>query len=811
MANIFDEIDPPKNANIFDQIDPPKGVDNTNAQESSPPEREQKIRAPKGIMEDAWHNIGKPLIEGSALVAGGVAGTMLSAPTLGAAAPVLGTFGAGLMYAQAKEFTSAIDKKMAEVNGEDYNDPGIKGQMLDMLANARDGMMNWMLGESAGTAAMGLIKPILAPGAKAGSNPEQVLLRQSAKNQGITLSPGEATGSKTMRQIEGMMYNAPGSADVVERFQKTGLLDPMLKRRDEILSNTNSTIKDIDAVGQQIYYEVGKYLKDMEGMKGDALNDMRNTIIGKLGAEDTSLLTGLKAKDRIAAQSQIIMDRKNALYQEAAEAVKKVDKGEAIYEVPNMRQTSQEIIDKESRFPKSSLKKETWDWLNWSAGKEKISPKTKEMLDSLPEDLKDQFIETVKSKEPGLFSDTMDLETLIDTRRKLNSLIKDENISLQKGTPGFKGQLSTDGQVLQRLKTAVDNDIRQIIEATGGEAKTKLDIADTFFVTQVQEGIRKDVITKMAFGDPQKIVDIALRPNGITNIQLTKKVLGEDGFNETLKPLFTRKITGIENGEWNPSQLKSALRSYGDEFMLNVYTPAELNFLKETASNGFDVVHHRIPTVTMAKIIADKTPNLVVDAIVGGPGTNLSSTNLYKNITLIKDAISKDAFDNLGNQVMDKIFQVNPKTGYLPPASFSSMVAKYTGSSDFGRNVLKLFDFPAGNLEALQELADVAGKASMAQRLAAPGSITAPNQVTWGAFNILIKNPITKKALALAPWALSKIWYTPGAMRYLVDGFKLPAGSKEGIANAVKLFGVINSEDLKKQQQEIGESLNPLE
>jgi hypothetical protein len=177
------------------------------------------------------------------------------------------------------------------------------------------------------------------------------------------------------------------------------------------------------------------------------------------------------------------------------------------------------------------------------------------------------------------------------------------------------------------------------------------------------------------------------------------------------------------------------------------------------------------------------------------PEEKRASTVLYNNLIQLKKMVSPDSFRNLGDMVMEKIFQLNPDTGFLPPSTFSKTVNKYVGASGYGRNVLQVFDFPKGKLESVQELAKVAGAVSASQRLAAPGSITPPNQITWGTAKMILADPIKGTARAITFPMLAKLWYSDMGMKYLTNGLRLPEGSTQGVDTAVKILGILNSDD----------------
>jgi hypothetical protein len=211
----------------------------------------------------------------------------------------------------------------------------------------------------------------------------------------------------------------------------------------------------------------------------------------------------------------------------------------------------------------------------------------------------------------------------------------------------------------------------------------------------------------------------------------------------------------------------------------------------------------KLPGDAFARSIANKTPEVVVDAIVGAPESKIQSNILYQNILNIKKVVSEDTFKNIGDKVIKKIFQVNPATKYLPPETFARTVNKYTGASDYGRNVLEALGFSKEKISKLKDLSDTVGALSTSQRIAANPSGTAQNVITWGSLGMILRDPIRGIPVVLSPRILAKIWYSPTGMKWLTDGFKMSAGSKDGIALATKLMGVINSEDIKQSVESL--------
>lgn len=743
---------------------------------------------------DMFNTYGRPTLEALGLGTGAVVG---AGAVPGLWSPATGVAGAAGGYAISKKvaditegFLSLFEKQMPGMTPSESN---LKQQMLGSLRDLRDGAMIQMMGEIGGRVIIDPIKKALAPFAEKFAAEGGQYLKESAAKLGIKLSPAELTNSKGLGLVESAFQKSPASADIGRDWITENQVLPLMRQRDELLANPNATGADLSHISRQIHDSLTKYVAQRTKLKDTALETLVAKVEGEVGLNHNFYDLGMTEQARLAANSATANAAKNKLYSDVGQAIPKDPSGKPIgFETPNLNQTAKNLINEGRQLPSMDAKVQTY--LKWAQGEVPLSPELLDQLSAVPLEVRDQILSQMKAENPELFAKKLQWDSLQTAQKRLSAMADAEDLSIQKGNPAFKNQTSPEGRVYRALANAADEDMHLIAESTGSDAKALLDTADAFFKDNVAGVYRQDVIRKMAFADPSKLVDLAFSPNGFKNVEIVKKALGQEGF-YNLRDGFTSKLVGDLS---NPKTLQKNLSVYGDEFLGKVYSKEELNFLKQTAESALNLAETTLPSERLAASLVKDNPSTVVDSILGSVEAKPVSKNMYKNIELMKQALPEKDFNKLGEVFYQKLFRLNQQTEMIEPVRLARTIDKYDE-----RGVLDLFG--KEQADAAREIARLGNKMANMQAITGNPSGTAQNAMTLGLFGLLIRNPVLGTVNILTLRQAAKVLYSPMGSKWLSEGFKLPAGSKEGMKASAKIIGIINSDRLSEEQDKQGQ------
>jgi len=254
----------------------------------------------------------KPLIELGAMTGGGMVGT--------AANPGLGTVAGGsLGYAMGKKTTEIIDRQIQRMEGIKRKGKPVSQELIASLHDIKNGAMMEMGGQFVGKAIPKGVEFFTAPFSKR-MTPESAAFRAGAKEAGITPTPHDVVGTKSLGLVESLMEKIPGSADVIRDLRVKKQLEP-LTRQLENLYTENASKESIDTLGRKIWTQVDDYLRTEQRLKGDTLNKMRTTILAKLGSPQSSTALGLEGKELLRARSIAYNERAREMYSAVGESL----------------------------------------------------------------------------------------------------------------------------------------------------------------------------------------------------------------------------------------------------------------------------------------------------------------------------------------------------------------------------------------------------------------------------------------------------------------------------------------------------------
>ncbi len=739
-----------------------------------------------GAGRELYKQIGKPLIEGAGMVGGGAIGAIsgfMGGAGLGA---IPGTvLGAGLGYAGARNLTGAIDQYLDIGRGLDEPTPG-----RVMKSTAQD----FVLGALGGGPTKG-VTPVL---------PRQIApeISSAMKQSGVKLSPAEITGGKTLAQVESLIEKVPFSSDIMQQWREKEQLKPLIALRNKYLETGLENTPRGEVLGQQIKEAIDKRLSQFDQSKLGAVDSLRDNILQQLGSKESYEGLSKEAQKIISSKSLAAVQKKNELYKAVSEVM---PEGELPFS--NYQQEATRQFDELSKLPNVDSKLKST--LRWGSNVEP-NPAEQKLLEEIaayPPEKRAQIITELGLSEPGVV--VKDWATMQNHRNQLNELIRANDQSIKMNAPGLKGQLTDEGRRYKLLRDSLDKDFAQIAQDKGGDVLERWNVANAFYSDEYAPVWKQKTIRDMAYKRPADLVDVAVKPGSTMEVNLARKALGDEGFNKTIKPAFTNKLLGAGRDEpFNPTRLMKDLNNYGDETLLKVYTPWELDSLRTIAKTGQIYLEKEFPNLSILKTIAANTPNTVMDSILGSIERLPNSKSVLRNVTILNDFLNPQQKEGIKLELLDKVFRLNKTTDQVEPGSMAKNIQTY-------RRALDKY-FSANEIKSLDNISTLGKIMTRAQQLAANPSGTAQSGIEWGAANQVIFNPVTPlihgdfaeagKRFAggivtavLGPKALAKLYLSESGRKLLVKGMTTPKFTREGIDIAKKISIILGNEYLSDQ------------
>jgi len=742
-------------------------------------------KAPRGEMSfeqdrpirQAISNIYRPVLETAGLVGGGSVGS--------ATGPVGAVTAAGIGYASGKKTADILDNIIGlKKSGT------IKEELVGSAEDISEGAMMEMGGQLAGK----VIGKVLSPASKK-MTPAAITAEQEAKDVGITLTPGETTGSKTQQLFESLMDKTPFASSVTQEWRLEKQLTPLIKARNKFLESGHGE-QNAEVLGLKIKDAIDKHLVNFGKAKDVGVNAMRNSLLKRLGSQEGYETLGKDVQEILASKSVAAVAKKNKIYQDIAESM---PGGELSFKSFDNKATK--ILEKIDPLPNQSTKLK--NILKIGAEKsdkdasiiKEISQYPKQVQDSIAKDLGIDLTGGATKK---------DWSTMQGIRSHLNELIKAEDLSVKMNAPHLKGQLSNNGRLYKSLKDAIDKDFERLAKESGTDAFEKLKIANVFFKEEYAPVWKSKLIQKMAYTSPEKVVDVAFKPGSIAEVRLAKKALGEKGF-KPLQTSFTNKLLGKGKDEvFSPKKLSSAINKYGDEMLSEIYTKNELYALKDLATTGKILLDKKLPGQNILRTIASNTQNTIVDSIIGSAEKFPGSKTVLKNITILKPFLKKSEQEGLRQAFSERLFKINQTTDMVQPIQLSKTIKTYD-------KVLPKF-YNQEEISFLRKIGNTGQKMALAEASAANPSGTAQNVIAWTVFGAVLIAPINELmqgdikgsatagatgivSAVLLPKHLAKIALSKTGRKYFTNGLLTNASTKKGIELATKIITSISKSE----------------
>lgn len=721
-----------------------------------------------GAGKEVYEQVGKPGLEATGAVAGSLMGRPLG--------PKFQAYGAGLGYGVAKKGTEVVDNLLRKIEGKKEIDSELfLKQLLDESWSSFKDFSFGLGAESGGESAGKIIEiagqKLFAPFAKK-ITPVLKQLAEEAKKRGISFTPTEITDSKTLGLFESLMEKLPGSSDIIRQFRIEKQLNPLLNNLNK-LRDRGASKEQIEQTGAKVWDSINEALSKEKNLTETQLNSLRDNIVKKYGINEPKSIVGGEIQETLTKATQTSKDMVNKAYNAVGE---EIPPGE--FETKNLTETAKKILNEKSKLAAQDSK--MMQHLKWASG-EDIPPETLAQLDALPSNVREELITEISHGKGKEWS------TINDFIKEMNALSSKED-ALKMAAPGMKYQQTPEGAVYNELKSSANKDLEEIAEKTGSKAYQKLQEAKALYGKEA-EIYKSDEIRKIAKANPEDVIPSILKPNGITEINLVKKAIGEKGF-ERVKQGVTNHLLGADKEVFDPKFLERQLSKYGDDVLKEIYGEPIVSELKIIAKNGLDLTKQK-PGTTFLKSLLKKDPDVIVDAIIGAPESKLASNNLHSNYKAVKNILSVDEKKAIQERFFEKLIQRHPELDTIQPVKFAKMIDKYEERLPG--------IFPQKKVNEIRQLADIAYKFGKAEGIAGNPSGTSQTMMAGYIGRQLMFQPVKGTILALAPKQISKLYLSDSGIQWLGSGFKIPAGTQEANALAAKIIAIMDKDEKETQ------------
>lgn len=694
---------------------------------------------------------GKEIFRLGAETAGLVGGAIAGAP----GGPIGAVAGAGLGYATVKgaeRMFEEPDRSFAQGVKDTAQDVATGGMMEiggQLVGGAVRGVRGWLAKPTTSTVPQNVIDERLS----------------LAASQGIELTPAEATGSKGLALYESMLDKSPFSTSIINTMRELKQLKPLIALRENLLGSGGRS-EQVEVIGQKIKDQVNSFLSQYKSMNEAQLNKIRDNILTKLGSSESFENLGKKAQEAIAERSKAVYGKAGELYSKVGEAIPEGTK----VEIENLKGTATRLFEEESLKPPSLRNANVQKVLRDLSGSEDA---LMEEISQYPKAAQAQIL--AKMKAEGVTG--YDWKTIQSIRSELNSRIAQSDAAMKTAQPGAKFQSSPEAGIYKQLRKSIDKDIETFAEQQGGDIKESFDLANAFYKER-KLVYNSPTIRRIINSNPEKVVDMVFRPKGGAEIDAVRSAIGIDSFNRTVKPAITKRLLG--EGVFNPKELASKLKNYGDEILTKVFNPQEVKMIKDLATDGKISMQETLAGHPFLKTIANERPEVVVDSILGSYERFPGSKAVLRNIALIRSSVPRETFSLLQREMSDRIFRLNQITEQVQPEKLAKTIQTYD-------RVLKLLYSP-DQIQWLRDIAQTGRLMAAAEKQAANPSGTAQNVVTWGTWGAIINNPIKGMFSGIiAPKYMAKIYLSPMGRRYFMNGMQVPVNSGKGAELAMKI------------------------
>ncbi len=714
----------------------------------------------------------RPTLEMGGLVAGGIlgGGAGLSAgPGAIVTTPTGAIIGSGLGYAGGRQIANILEQKMG-MRGR----PPLSEALVETGKDVLAGSTMEAGGQVAGkTLEYGLNK-LFSPFSKKFTQKEIDMMKLAEKKK-VPLTPAEIIESRPISLAESALSFIPGSSGVIQN-QRINQLNSLIKLREELLDKVSEgakVYKTPEQVGLDIRYQIDKFVSGIKtGNEQESLM-LKNKLLKSLGSDETYESIGMATQEAIAKKSQIVNEKAKELY----DTVGNLISGETKIKTSNVQKTANNLLEKELAKPSSLQDKSIIKVLYDLSGKKNLP----EGFESFSSEIQKQIASKLETTE-SIYS----WQTIQSIRSELNNRIIQNDLAYKTQQAGAQKMLgTTTGGYYKQLRKAVEEDLETYFKETSNrEAKDAWEFANAFY-KESKRTFNKPSVLRLIRANPDRVVDMAFRPNGVTEIRNIKKILAPQEFNELSKKFTNKLISRASQRDFSWEKVMLEFNKYGEETLSNIYTIPQLKSIRNMIETGIKKDNPVIDDYLL-RVLKFSDSKTIFNTVF--------RPNSYENVVKIKGLINKDTIKDAKRLLTENILELNEFGVYRPFKATKNI-------SKFDERTLNAI-YNKEELEFLKEIISLSKKSFGSERLAGNPSGTAQSIITFQAGRAILKNPVTGLSYFLLPQAMAKIYLSPLARKYFTEGFKLPGNLPRSMENLTKLLSILGRDAIPQESNE---------
>lgn len=321
------------------------------------------------------------------------------------------------------------------------------------------------------------------------------------------------------------------------------------------------TLNAIESFGKKIPF-ASNIFQERFGKIYDAMENMRAPIVetSKPAAD-----LGLDVQQGLSAASNANMGKAKALY---ANAENTLPAGSQI-PVNNLQETASNLLKSQAKLPAGAQASGAGQLLRDLAGS---GFEGKNVGQIMPEG----------GTVTGQAVPAYDYPTLQTLRSELNNRIEQANPALRSAAPGASFQSSPEVRIYTQLKNAVDKDLNDFSDKTGGAFQSAYSEANKTYQTYKQTYAGdKFVQSILAEQNPEKVIDkvVAAAKNNPRALGTLKLNLPTDTLNN-LQTYFIKDMTEKVPNVFSPSHFVSQYDSIGEKQLTSILGQDKMDELR---------------------------------------------------------------------------------------------------------------------------------------------------------------------------------------------------------------------------------------
>lgn len=446
---------------------------------------------------------------------------------------------------------------------------------------------------------------------------------KQAKEIGVNMLPSEVRESKGLAQWEAGLGRLLGSSGVLKAEDKRNIMS-IIREADSIAhsSGRETTPEDL---GRTVYEKVERYLIDITKKNANQIDEIMNgrVVDGKkvsqgirdiIGTKLSPVTLSEKAAEGIREANKSMHEKGQALYKKRDALIPK--KGVPLENTLKAAQKWEKIFEKN---PPTEVNSMLRGRINEIIGLSK---------QEIP--LDNNVYENLWAKPQIRFvTPKADLNTLSGFKSNINADLAKINPAAKYGLEGIKGATkpgaSMEFRAYSELANAMERDINAYSRASG-KGLTEANRAAIKYWKEFRRATNDKDFARMLRSKPEVVLD---HINTVPDVRAVKRVIGEDKFNELIKPAFTNKIFGTGVESFDAQKSYKALVQYAD-VVPYVYNKSEINLMRSAIERGNFLTEKMqgVDRKFLESLVATRDPKQIAEMMFTGGKSKVGERNM---------------------------------------------------------------------------------------------------------------------------------------------------------------------------------------